>query len=159
MNMSDLFLVTGATGNVGRHVVSQLLRTGARVRALTRNPDSADLPHDVDVVRGDLSAPRTLDGFVAGVKAVFLLLRSPAAVEALPEFLNAITKHARRIVFLSSSAVQDDVEEQPNAIGKMHADVEHLIERSGLEWTFVRPGGFSTNALTALADSTRRSRA
>jgi uncharacterized protein YbjT (DUF2867 family) len=34
-------LVTGSTGNVGRHVVSQLLRMGAAVRALTRNPDSA----------------------------------------------------------------------------------------------------------------------
>jgi uncharacterized protein YbjT (DUF2867 family) len=148
MNMSDLFLVTGATGNVGRHVVSQLLGMGARVRALTRNPDSAKLPHDVDVVCGDLSAPRTLDGVVDGVQAVFLLLRSPTAAEALPVFLDAIAKHARRIVFLSSSAVQDDVEEQPHAIGKMHADVEHLIEGSGLEWTFVRPGGFSINALT-----------
>lgn len=41
-------LVTAATGNVGRQVVSQLLRTGATVSALTRNPDSAALPADVD---------------------------------------------------------------------------------------------------------------
>jgi uncharacterized protein YbjT (DUF2867 family) len=32
----DVILVTGATGHVGRQVVSQLLRTGAAVRALTR---------------------------------------------------------------------------------------------------------------------------
>jgi len=37
-NEKNIVLVTGATGNVGRQVVSQLLRRGARVRALTRNP-------------------------------------------------------------------------------------------------------------------------
>jgi nucleoside-diphosphate-sugar epimerase len=51
----SVILVTGATGNVGRHVVTQLLHTGARVRALARDPASAGLPGGVDVVRGDLS--------------------------------------------------------------------------------------------------------
>jgi uncharacterized protein YbjT (DUF2867 family) len=145
--MSDLYLVTGATGNVGRHVVSGLLGRGARVRALSRNPDSAGLPHGVEVVRGDPSVPASLDGCFDGTEAVFLLLRSPTAAEAAPLFMDAVAKQARRIVFLSSSAVRDDVEEQPDFIGKMHADVEHLIERSGLVWTFLRPGAFATNAL------------
>ena len=35
-------LVTGATGNVGRQVVSQLLATDVRVRAMARRPESAD---------------------------------------------------------------------------------------------------------------------
>jgi nucleoside-diphosphate-sugar epimerase len=48
-------LVTGATGNVGRNVVSLLSGTGARVRALTRNPQTADLPDSAEVVSGDLS--------------------------------------------------------------------------------------------------------
>ena len=43
-NEKNIVLVTGATGNVGRQVVSQLLRRGARVRALTRNPGAARLP-------------------------------------------------------------------------------------------------------------------
>src|SRR5947208_7363921 len=93
-----LILITGATGNVGRQVVSQLLGTGARVRALTRNPDSAGLPHEVDLVRGDLSAPDTLDGCLGGVEAVFLLWRSPTA-QAAPAFVEAVAQHARRIVF------------------------------------------------------------
>jgi uncharacterized protein YbjT (DUF2867 family) len=53
-------LVTGATGRVGRQVVSQLLTTDVRVRALTRNPDAAGLPPEVEVVRGDLTAPEAL---------------------------------------------------------------------------------------------------
>jgi uncharacterized protein YbjT (DUF2867 family) len=51
-------LVTGATGTIGRQVVSQLLATDARVRALTRTPDAADLPPGAEVVRGDLTLPR-----------------------------------------------------------------------------------------------------
>jgi uncharacterized protein YbjT (DUF2867 family) len=54
-----MILLTGATGNVGRHAGVQLLGTGAAVGALTRNPESADLPGDV--VRGNLSDPDTLD--------------------------------------------------------------------------------------------------
>ncbi len=34
-------LVTGATGNTGRHVVTELARRGEHVRALTRNPAAA----------------------------------------------------------------------------------------------------------------------
>ena len=60
-NKENLILVTAATGNVGRQVVSELIGAGARVRALTRNPDSAGLPRELDVVRGDLSMPGTLD--------------------------------------------------------------------------------------------------
>jgi uncharacterized protein YbjT (DUF2867 family) len=37
-------LVIGATGNVGREVISQLLTAIVRVRALARNPESANLP-------------------------------------------------------------------------------------------------------------------
>jgi len=145
--MSHVILVTGATGHVGRHVVSELLGRDARVRALTRNPDAANLPRGVDVVRGDLSVPETLDGCLEGVDAVFLLLRFWNPAEAVRGFLDAAAKQVRLIVFLSSSLVRDDVEEQTHPIGKMHADVEHLIERSGMEWTFVRPGAFATNAV------------
>lgn len=145
-NKQGVILVTGATGNVGRHVVSQLLDTGAAVRALTREPASAGFPDSVEVVRGDPSHPDTLDGHLEGVEAVFLVWRS-FTTEAVPAFLDAVAKHARRIVFLSSSAVRDDLELPPNIIARFHTDIERLIEKSGLEWTFLRPGGFATNTL------------
>ena len=142
----SVILVTGATGNVGRHVVSQLLHTGVAVRALARDPASAGLPNGVDVVRGNLSAPDTLDAGLKGVDAVFLLW--PAlTVDLAPAVLNVIRKHARRIVFLSSLGIRDDLAQQPDPINAFHADIERLIEQSGLEWTFLRPGGFATNTL------------
>src|SRR5882724_7946183 len=110
--MSTRILVTGATGNVGRHVVSGLLTAGVNVRALTRNRAAANLPPAVDVVEGDLSVPESLDKHLGGVDAVFLLCRfkPPAAV------IEALTQRVKRIVFLSSSTVRDDVDPQPSVI-------------------------------------------
>lgn len=53
-------LVTGATGNVGRYIVEELVRTGHNVRALTRNSAKANFPKEVEVVYGDLASPETL---------------------------------------------------------------------------------------------------
>lgn len=94
--VQSVILVTGATGNASQYVVSQLLCTGAAVLALTRNLDSAGLPGEVAVVRGGLSVPDALDG---GDSA-------PAV------FLDAVTKHERCVVCLSSEGVGDGLEQQ-----------------------------------------------
>jgi uncharacterized protein YbjT (DUF2867 family) len=146
MTQQRRILVTGATGNVGRHVVSHLQRASATVRALTRNPGSAGLPDGVEVVRGDLSAPATLDACLDGVEAVFLVWPFLTA-KAAPAFLQTVAKHTRRIVYLSSMSVRDDRERQAEPISAFHADIERLIEQSGLEQTFLRPSGFATNTL------------
>lgn len=108
-----MILVTGATGNVGGRVVSQRLGTGVAGRALTHNPHSASVPGDV--VRGGLSLPDTLDTCLDGIEAVFLI-RPFFTAEAAPAFLDAVTKHARRLVYLSSEGVGDDLEQQTDMI-------------------------------------------
>jgi uncharacterized protein YbjT (DUF2867 family) len=136
-------LVTGATGNVGRHVVAQLRAAGAAVRALVRNPAAADVPDGVEVVRGDLTDPDTLHTALDGVESVFLLWPLTTA-ERAAACLNVVAKHARRVVYLSAMSVRDDREPRANGFW---GEIEHLIEQSGLEWTFLRVGGFATNTL------------
>jgi len=75
-------LVIGGTGTVGRQVLSQLSVTGAQVRALTRNPDAARLPQQVQVAPGDLTIPETLDRCLDGVDTVFLVWTAPPAAAA-----------------------------------------------------------------------------
>jgi uncharacterized protein YbjT (DUF2867 family) len=147
-------LVTGATGNVGRNVVSLLSGAGIRVRALSRNPETAGLPDSVEVVAGDLSDPSTLEGPLEGVDYVFLLWRGFAG-PVIPAMMALLTKHARRVVFLSSSAIQDELPVQTNPIGKIHLEIEEEIKKTGLEWTFLRPGAFAANALTWWAPQLR----
>jgi len=138
-------LVIGATGTVGRHVVLGLSAQGVRVRAMTRNPEAAQLPPDVDVVRGDLTIPDTLDPCLKDVDSVFLVWTAPPA--ATDAALARIAKRARRIVFLSAPLkTPHPFFQQPNPARNLGLHIEHVIETSGLEWTFLRPGMFAANA-------------
>jgi uncharacterized protein YbjT (DUF2867 family) len=139
------FLIIGGTGNIGRQVVTQLTATGARVRALVRNPDGARLPQHVEVMRGDLTCPDTLDACLAGIDTVFLVWTAPAA--AARTALARIVQHARRIVFLSAPLkTAHPFFQQPNPSRALFEDIERTIEASGIEWTYLRPGMFALNA-------------
>ncbi len=147
-------LVIGGTGTVGRQVLSRLAATGAQVRALARNPGAARLPPQVDFVRGDLTLPETLDGCLDGIEAVFLVWTAPAA--AVAPALERIAKHARRIIFLSAPLkTAHPLFQQPNPLRAMGEQIERLIETSGLQWTFLRPGMFAANALSWWAPQIR----
>lgn len=139
-------LVIGATGRVGREVVFQLIGADVQVRALVRNPQTAVLPACVEVVRGDLTSPETLDKCAEGVDAIFLVWTAPpGTVDAA---LSVITRCARRIVFLSSPwKTAHPFFQRPDPIRTLHEQVERRIQASGCEWTFLRPGMFASNAL------------
>ncbi|MER7366619.1 SDR family oxidoreductase, partial [Nonomuraea wenchangensis] len=72
--MSSKILVTGATGTVGRALVTELAADPAqpRVLALVRDP-AAVLPPRVEPVHGDLTDPASFAAAVEGVTAAFLL--------------------------------------------------------------------------------------
>lgn len=139
-------LVFGATGKVGRQVVSQLIAAGSPVRAMARNPDAANLPPQVEVVRGDLTVPETLDACLDNNDAVFLVWTAPPS--AVAPALQRITLRARRIVYLSAPLkTPHPLFQQPNLLRPMFEQIEHTIETSGVPWTFLRPGMFAANAL------------
>jgi len=105
-------------------------------------------------VRGDLTLPDTLDECLAGVETVFLVWTAPAA--AVAPALDRIAKHARRIVFLSAPLkTPHPLFQQPNPAAALTARIERLIETSGLEWSFLRPGMFAANALSWWAPQIR----
>ncbi len=146
LTCNRLILIIGATGTVGRHVVSQLAATGARVRALVRNQDAARLPVQTEVVRGDLTVAETLDRSLDGVDAVFLVWTAPPAAAA--PALERIANNAQRIVFLSAPLkTSHPFFQPPNPSRALTEQIERLIEDSRLQWTFLRPGMFAANAV------------
>jgi len=73
MEISDVTLVTGATGGVGRRVVDVLRKKGLPVRVLVRNEEKARkmLGPDVDLIIGDVTKGDTLDPkYFKGIKKV-----------------------------------------------------------------------------------------
>jgi uncharacterized protein YbjT (DUF2867 family) len=143
-----MILVTGASGNVGGQVLAQLLNRGVAVRAMTRNPEAASLPEGAQVMRGDLTDLASLEACLDGVEAIFLMWPFRGA-EPMAGILDVIKRHARRLVLLSSGAVQDGLapEEHTNHVGRSHAEVERLLTESSLTWTVLRPSTFAANAL------------
>jgi uncharacterized protein YbjT (DUF2867 family) len=139
-------LVTGATGNVGRHVLSQLVATGARVRALVRPGRDASPLDGVDVVTGSLDDPDGLGAALTGIATVFLVWPFLSA-DGAPAVLEAIGRHAERVVHLSSIGVDGRPEERSDPIFALHAEVERLIERAGLARTVLRSDTLASNAL------------
>ena len=74
-NADKIVLITGATGRQGGGVIRHMLPKGWKLRALTRNPQSAASQHlarlGVEIVRGDLEDPASLENPVRGVYGVY----------------------------------------------------------------------------------------
>jgi uncharacterized protein YbjT (DUF2867 family) len=140
-----MILVTGATGNVGRHVLAQLRAAGvAGVRALVRR-GAPHRPDGVDAATGSLDDPGGLGAALAGVETVFLVWPF-LTTEGAPAVLEAIGRYARRLVYLSSVGVGGP-EERADPIFALHAEMERLIEASGLSWTALRSDTLASNTL------------
>src|SRR3954453_22222140 len=139
-------LVTGATGAVGRHLISTLVERGACVRALTRKPDHATLPDGVDVVAGDLTDPSTIGPSVfekVDRAFVFPTHRVEAFVEA------AIAAGIHRFTVLSSlAAAQEFPRDHGSASQLHHGAVEAAVTERTDAWTILRPGTFANNLLS-----------
>jgi uncharacterized protein YbjT (DUF2867 family) len=131
-------VVTGATGNVGRPLVSELAAAGTRVRAVTRIPQTAVFPDGVEAVGSAVDA-------LPGASAVFLNSR------ALGDQLAGVMAQARRagvtkLVALSAINADDDFSRQPSRFrGDRNKEVEQLVVDSGLAWVSLRPTVFATN--------------
>ncbi|WP_328767454.1 NAD(P)H-binding protein [Streptomyces sp. NBC_00286] len=137
MTQTQKILVTGATGTVGRQVVAELLARGHAVRALTRDPATANLPAGVEVVQGDLTAPDSLIPALEGVTGLHLItFGGPyfAPLETGPRILElARAAGVRRITVLH---------------GGGPTPLEDAVRADdGVDWTVLMPVEFMSNAL------------
>ena len=97
-----MYVVTGATGNVGSAVVEALAGRGEQVRAVSRHPPDTPSAPTVEPVAGDLNDPATLAEPLEGATGAFLL----SGYADMPRLLElARGAGVRRVVLLSSSSV------------------------------------------------------
>jgi uncharacterized protein YbjT (DUF2867 family) len=140
-----MIVVTGATGNVGRPLVHELLRRGAQVRAITRHPGDAGLPPEVEVRAGDPQAPEA--SWFDGASAVWV---NPRAVGPAVSALLALAREAgvARAVALSATNVDEDLARQPSRFrGDLNTETERAVMESGLAWVSLRPNMFRSNLI------------
>lgn len=140
-----MILITGATGNIGRELVRELAARDAEFRVFVRDPArAAGLPERAEGFVGDLDEPATLTPALAGVEKLFLLTPGIGTAHVAAAVAGARAAGVRHIVHLSSYNVLGD---PMPAMGRWHHEREEIVRASGIPATFLRPGGFMTNAL------------
>jgi uncharacterized protein YbjT (DUF2867 family) len=145
-----MILVTGATGNVGRHLVAQLAAGGEKIRVLVRDPGKvAHLGPEVERAQGDLDRPETLVPALTGVRAVYLV-SDTAQVANVAEVAVRVGVE----LMVRQSTIEAGAR-PPLGPGKWHREAEEIIERSGLAWTHLRPTMMMVNTIGWWAESIR----
>ena len=141
-------LVTGATGTVGRRVVSVLARSGVAVRAAARRPGPESTL--VEPVSFDFHDPTTFAATFAGIETA-LVIRPPALSrvrDLAPALRAGSAAGLRHVVFLSVQGA-DKIPFLP------HAGIERWLRTSPMAWTFLRPSFFDQNLVAVHAAEIR----
>ena len=150
-------LVTGATGNVGGALTRQLADSGHDLRALVRNPTTAQLPPGVQLVQGDLTSLEDLSRALAGVDRAFLNMAGDNGEHFAAAARACGVSH---VVLLSSfTAVVPLPLGEDNIVTIRHRAGEHALQAAGVPATFLRAAGFFTSFhawTSGLADSVVR---
>jgi uncharacterized protein YbjT (DUF2867 family) len=133
-----------ATGELGRHVVDQLLQRDAQVRVLTRDPAKAAFPAGVEVVQGDLLDIHALRAAFSGITTLFLLnaVTGDEFTQAIITLNVAREAGIERVVYLS-------VFDADRAVNVPHFAVksgaERMLEAMDFGATILRPTYFIDN--------------
>lgn len=144
----DKYLVTGASGNIGKYVVEELLSLGIDTKAAVYNLDKGkDLFKDkekIELVKFDFLDKSSYDNALEGVKAIFLV-RPPKLAEPkkdmLPFLQAAKEEGVEKIVFVSLLGVEK------NPIVP-HRKIEDMIKKLRVPYVFLRPSFFMQNLNT-----------
>lgn len=147
-----MFLITGATGGLGRRIVRLLRERDQPVRAFVRlTSHYSELEHrGVEIWIGDLRREQDIARAIRPARYVISAHGSPddepinyrANIQLIDQAREAGVEH---FVFISVLGVDRGYEDAPTF--KAKAAVEKYLQASGLNYTILRPAGFASNLL------------
>lgn len=155
-----MFIVTGATGQLGRAIVKKLVdRTPAnQVVATCRDPNEAtDLAAlGVSVRQGDFDDPESLSHAFEGAKQVLIVSSNARAQGGDPQVQHqaaisaARDAGAERVIYTSQMAAS-----ATSAFPPMHdhAATEEMLHSCGMAWTALHHGFYGTSAIAMMGDA------
>jgi uncharacterized protein YbjT (DUF2867 family) len=149
-----MILVTGASGNVGGAVLSEVLKSKAKVRAMYRSEaDAKTAPAGAEVVIADFANQDSLRGALKGVEAVFLVCSPiPDLVKLESNVVDACKEAGVRRIVNNSAMGAGEVE---GSFPNWHKAVEERIEATGIPHTILRPDTFMQNITAFFAPTIR----
>lgn len=161
-NTSQTLLIIGATGSLGKHLVSEALHRGYKVRALARKPERVKSQDGLEVVQGDVLKPKTLTGALKGVSAVLcalghrnFLFPGQRLSKGTANLMDEMRQHKiTRILCVTAMGISDNrfrlgiyysLFLEPLLLYRYFRDKERqekLLQESALDYTIVRPAQF-----------------
>ncbi len=148
-----MIVVTGATGQLGRLVITALLKTvpAAQIVAAVRRPEAAaDLAAlGVQVRAADYSQPASLDAAFHGAQKV-LLISSSEVGQRLAQHRHVIEAAQRAGVALLAYTSLLRADSSPLGLAAEHVATEALLKASGLPHVLLRNGWYTENYLASV---------
>jgi uncharacterized protein YbjT (DUF2867 family) len=137
MTMAGKILVLGATGNVGKPLVAELLAKGEAVKAASRTGKPLGA---AEVVAFDFANPATYGPALEGVDRAYVLAPTGTLdiLGTLMPFLRLAVERKVKVVLQSVFGVDAD-----DSIP--YRQVELFLERSGAPYVILRPNWFTDN--------------
>ena len=159
MTVSERIVVTGASGQLGRLVVADLLRIApeTHVIGIVRNPAAAkDLAdHGVELRVARYEDAASVAEALAGADKVLLISSSEARLRIrLHRHVIEAAEAAGARLFAYTSILHADT--NPMVLAVEHRETEALIRLSGLPFVFLRNGWYTENYTAGLAAALRR---
>lgn len=149
-----MIVITGATGNLGQHVIASLLKSvpAANIIAAVRNPGkAADLAaRGVQVRQADYSDGASLDAAFKGATKILLISSSEVGQRA-QQHQNVIDAARRAGVSLLAYTSVLRADTSPLGLAAEHVITEAAIRASGLPYSVLRNGWYLENHTEHLA--------
>lgn len=146
--MSPTILITGASGQLGSLVLSELLKTtpADQIAALVRRPEAAAQieAQGVTVRKGDYTDAAALSAAMEGIEKLLLISSSEIGQRA-PQHRNVIdaAKGAGVSLIAYTSLLRAD--SSPLALAEEHVATEAYLAESGIPHVLLRNGWYTEN--------------
>lgn len=143
-----MIAITGATGQLGRLVIDQLLQKvpASQLIALVRDPAKADdlKARGLHIRAADYTQPAALATALQGVEKL-LLISSSEVGKRLEQHRNVIDAAQKSGVKLLAYTSILHAQNSIMALADEHRETEKLIQASGIPFVFLRNGWYSEN--------------
>ena len=149
-----MYAITGASGQLGRLVVQQLIARGvaaSQIVALVRQPaKAADLAAQGVVIReADYSRPATLGPALAGVQRLLLVSSSELGQRLTQHQAVIAAAQAAGVGFVAYTSLLH-ADTSPLGLGVEHRATEDTLRASGLPYAVLRNGWYTENYLASV---------
>ncbi len=143
-----MIVITGASGQLGRLVIDELLRSvlASELVAAVRSPEKVDDPakKGVQVRQADYNRPDTLDAAFSGADKV-LLISSSEVGQRVPQHANVIAAAKKAGVGLLAYTSILHADTTPLSLGSEHKQTEAILAESGVPHVLLRNGWYTEN--------------